>query len=1562
MAQDAYRFVRELGVGAFGSVQLVEDAAGQRYARKFLKIHAVRPAAEQIARFKAEFAILTTLQHPHIARIHEFGIDPATGDYFFTGEFVDGMPIHQATQQASIEQIEEWIVQTLRALEFLHAHSVYHFDLKPPNLLVTRDGHIKVIDFGLANLSGRALAGTPSYMAPEICLREARDGRADLYALGVIWYQCLTGMNPFRAGSLQATIDRQLQHLPAPLRSLRPDAPEYCQSIIARLLAKNPLQRYARGGLVIRDINYRGGKTYRIETETTRQGYLPEVGTLIGRETQWAAACEALNTPREATPPFPVLVIHGAAGTGKTRVCHELRYHAQLQERRIAIYDFDHPIDAHTMGELRALGLHGCAADSAGFHRCAPLETTPDLLVIALYPDDAKRLVTWLPEDRITQIALPLFGAQEIDAYLQHVTGLAQIPPELIQSILHRTEGNPRLVRELLAAALSSGTLLDETGRWSAATFTDLAHRIIALPLPTAFDAWFATRWATLTPDLHAIVTCVALCQQPITTAALMAIAQCSAEHLATLDHEGWIQRIGNVVSLGNPGLRAWIRATLPAPERMAWHDRLASHLALLPQEEALYHRTYGSLGPTMESALHAYVAQRAQREEWREATSALAWAWQQLPPGSQRMAIGIQWLDSVIETGEACAFHAAHALVQAAVNALPDALRGAQQHAVQFKELEWHLQQQNLDAASDRITQLLAAPEYVSPVDRLRLQNYRGRIAWEHGDSATAERILRTTWQEALTRTPREQAQVTNNDLSLVLMGQGKFAEAIQHLQDEFARPAIANDPFLAARTLYALCEASLQSGALDTAADYGVRAYELAQPLGRDALLLRILNSLGNIANARAATADALAYYQRGLHLAERLGDRSCTAALSTNIGVMLHQLGKIEESISHLQHTVHLLGAIDRSPADDACLSICREALHNAQHPPSPAMKENPMITPPTSLTHEGWKQLFAITQQLARETDIPRLLEQILVHATTLAKAELGMILLLDAHDALTVTSALNVEPDEALRATSTTIAKQAIQQNRPIIIEDAVEDTQFREEASVMLGQLRSICVLPIHAVGRVIGCMYLSHQHQANAFQMIDHELLMAFADQAGIAIHRANLLERTMAKAQQLAEHLADRESEVSKLEAQLASHDQPGHFRLNDLQSVNPLMGKLFALVTKILPTDLSVFLHGETGTGKEVVARILHTQHPARGKGAFIAVCCGAIPKELMESELFGYKAGAFTGATRDKAGLFEAASGGTLFLDEVAELPLDLQAKLLRVLQEQEIRRLGETTTRKVNCRILSASHRDLRQMVQQGTFREDLFFRLCQIQIDIPPLRQRLEDLPTLMETFIARYCAHHHIKTIPHVAREAMKRFLAYNWPGNIRELENLVQAMCALSDGKTLRCEDIPPHHPMAQPQPGVAMGTAPNPSAATGAMPPALMATATSTIPIDRHNMYDSQKSWPAYELLIIAKAYRHYHGDANVAAKALGISRAKIYKLIKAEDWKNPHHPIHQEAFVYTEGMSLRDYTVKIFTAALLAAGNKPYSAIRALSVSPGYFYKMKGNSLPIPPPSQ
>jgi len=242
---------------------------------------------------------------------------------------------------------------------------------------------------------------------------------------------------------------------------------------------------------------------------------------------------------------------------------------------------------------------------------------------------------------------------------------------------------------------------------------------------------------------------------------------------------------------------------------------------------------------------------------------------------------------------------------------------------------------------------------------------------------------------------------------------------------------------------------------------------------------------------------------------------------------------------------------------------------------------------------------------------------------------------------------------------------------------------------------------------------------------------------------------------------------------------------------FRFEGMIGNSPVMKMTLAQVTTVAPTDATVLITGETGTGKELIARAVHNLSPRRDR-AFVRFNCAAIPLGLLESELFGHEKGAFTGAIARKMGRFELAHNGTLFLDEVGDIPLELQAKLLRVLQEQEFERLGSNQTQQVNVRIVAATHRDLKQMIAQGLFRSDLFFRLNIFPVALPPLRERREDIPLLVNAFVSD-CVRRMNRRVETVPDETMNALTQSSWPGNIRELQNFIERAVIMSPGTSL-------------------------------------------------------------------------------------------------------------------------------------------------------------------------
>ena len=297
---------------------------------------------------------------------------------------------------------------------------------------------------------------------------------------------------------------------------------------------------------------------------------------------------------------------------------------------------------------------------------------------------------------------------------------------------------------------------------------------------------------------------------------------------------------------------------------------------------------------------------------------------------------------------------------------------------------------------------------------------------------------------------------------------------------------------------------------------------------------------------------------------------------------------------------------------------------------------------------------------------------------------------------------------------------------------------------------------------------------------------------------------------------------------------------------------------MQEVLALVERVAPTNSTVLLGGESGVGKDLIARAIH-EHSRRASGPFVKINCTAIPENLLESELFGYDKGAFTGATTSKPGKFELADGGTIFLDEIGDVPGAIQVKLLRVLQEREFERLGGTKTLKVDVRLVAATNRNLRAALEQGTFREDLYYRLNVVPIDIPPLREHKDDIPDLVEHFLERF-ARNAGKPIRAISPAALQKLTCFHWPGNIRELENIIERAVALSSSAVLEVADIHLDAPSAAPSAGA-------------------------------HAFLPEGVTLEQWEDQMILEALRRANGNKSQAARLLGLSRNALrYRLSK------------------------------------------------------------------------
>ncbi|MFL5278109.1 MAG: sigma 54-interacting transcriptional regulator [Myxococcales bacterium] len=428
-----------------------------------------------------------------------------------------------------------------------------------------------------------------------------------------------------------------------------------------------------------------------------------------------------------------------------------------------------------------------------------------------------------------------------------------------------------------------------------------------------------------------------------------------------------------------------------------------------------------------------------------------------------------------------------------------------------------------------------------------------------------------------------------------------------------------------------------------------------------------------------------------------------------------------------------------------------------------------------TDPAALAVE---RLAEFAQALGREPALDRALIRLLDSIVEVVKADKGFVLTVEngTPEILAARNFQQQDIEDAVERLSDSIVRRALDTKQPLIVSDAVHDAQFNASESVVNLKLASVMCVPLLLRGEVSGAVYVGNDRLASLFTARELLLMTSFCSTATLLLEHARSLD----------ELRADKAELQSRLDAQA----------YGDIIGACEAMRDIFRKIDKVAATNIDVLVTGESGTGKELIARELHRRSP-RKNGPFIAINCGAIPENLLESELFGHAKGAFTGAIAARPGKFQAASSGTLLLDEIGEMSPALQVKLLRALQDRAVTRVGETKVEPVDIRIVSATNKDLEAEMNAGRFREDLYYRVNVVHLHLPPLRERGEDAAMLAKFFLGRATRELGAK-VKGFSRQALNAVRHFRWPGNIRQLENRIKKAVVLAEGPLITAEDL--------------------------------------------------------------------------------------------------------------------------------------------------------------------
>ncbi len=748
------------------------------------------------------------------------------------------------------------------------------------------------------------------------------------------------------------------------------------------------------------------------------------------------------------------------------------------------------------------------------------------------------------------------------------------------------------------------------------------------------------------------------------------------------------------------------------------------------------------------------------------------------------------------------------------------------------------------------------------------KLKNAHGLAHFYLGDYRAAERAFHSVL-EIKTAAPLAQGSAENY-LGMSAYNQKQFDEALTHYRR--ALPYFEKE-----RDTSGLCSVFLNVGAAEQEkGDYAgaIAAYETAlnhAKRGRYPFLAgSLLNNLANL-HIRFGAAELAA---RFLKDSRKIADQSgfpYLDAYNELIAGDLHLLKKAfrraDAAYARAQEkftALHMTREADiarANRAECAALDPKQSAVEGQTHPESPEEED------PVKLA--AFKKLLEVNQRMIAEHALRPLLEFIMDTVIELGSAERGFLILAEKKSKdlpFKITVARNLDQEivqKPVFKVSRTLIEKVLAGRKPMLITDAESDPRLKGAKSVQALKLKSLLCVPLLNRQKLIGAIYLENRFHKGIFTADHVEILAAFADQAALAIENTRLYEENLRQRDEIAGLNERLESTVARQTLKIEDLHQKidrtqqtleRRYEYKEIAGKSPAMERIFAVLDRVTDRNISVLITGESGTGKELIARALHYNGPRRSKN-FVAVNCAAIPHDLLESELFGFARGAFTGADRDRTGLFEQADGGTLFLDEIGDMPLSMQAKLLRVIETQEVRPLGSSRRMKVDVRIVSATHQDLLALSKSKHFRADLYYRLSGISIPLPPLRERKEDIPLVIAHLLRDLDPSHAHPLTP----EALSALMQGKWPGNVRELRHELERALVLAEGP------IAPEH-LSEKVLGIAIPRLP-------------IIEGGGTIRAYRE----------AAEREAILQALREKQGNKSKAAQSLGISRIALYQKL-------------------------------------------------------------------------
>ena len=1597
-----YQIQAHLGTGGMGEVYRVLDLEqGQEYALKILNEMMDEQSVRR--RFHREFQVLNRLQHPRLVRTHTWGF--AEDRPYFTMEYLPGKTLEKIiADQALLAKFRAshffaLVQQLAEGLAYIHAQGAVHRDLKPSNIMVleTEEGiETTILDLGLAKFrhlhsvsitqEGTAI-GTAEYMSPEQGKGLWVDHRSDLYSLGVILYEMLTGTPPFSGQNPISVIMKHIREMPPPMDEVNIAVHEQMKQIVLKLLAKGAVDRYQSAEELVQALPSEFVLLEDEQRDVHRKVVRPQ---FVGRESEMKILSAMLKDVQAGKQ--RMVLISGEPGVGKSRLAEELLGDALIhdflclkgagQEEGGQIYGALND----TFRQVKTTDLMAGLPDPLETDKFSVMEHWLQLLKrmrqkqpIVLCLED----IQWLDELTLeflqyvlrdpepcpfllcltcrwsnleslseevenfihsnefaeaTQMQLKNLPREEVGYLAASMLGERSIPSDALQTLFRETGGQPLFVVEAVRTLVNADVVRqDVSGDWLWGEFPE-----------------------TLLSDdisevLYRRITALSAVQQRVLEYACVFMSDFSFELLAAIWRGDELELLDVLDDLIAEGLLA---ACGEAEDQYRFSQGLCRRTIYDHMQDVrrrLLHREIGNALEKMEDAEElteeladhfAAAEERDKAVKYTRLSGKKALEKHAYRRALMRFEAVRDWTtnDTFESQEDAIDFLCDYA----------DVLRNCGQH--------------------NRALELLDEAKALLPADR---NDLKARILWNEGGIHSVLQHGEIA-EEYLSKALRLYRELGDFEGEIQVLGilaylcdvSGRHEEAIAYMRREIEQLRELGDPqnqvFIQGRKgQFALVEFRFETakGYLETvvktfrqiglehhrvwAFNSLVRVYfylgecDLAEAVcyevigewqKRGVIYWEAANFLwlGELALERDDFAEALEYAEISVGrfletprkdyvyracaiaatAATKMGDTKTalewaekasegvqqTSGMYTGIlplvycgiGVALAKTGRIagaeeafEQAIEcrreskgdHWARALLMAGEFylerDDVPKAQAHLEAAKQAFEEMEM--SYFQEKTQVLLNQISRDEDGrgrdaisnsevsvgtlsvdrWHLLYDMSQELTTEHDVKALLDRTLGNLLTVYSAERVIVAIKNDTPKDFVVDAVrhhNVESDDA-EELSGGIIRRVIETNEPVLSVDAQTDNRLNRYQSVIDYNIRSVLCVPLfHVSEGVIGALYVDHRGLGNAFSEEDQTFLQVFANLVGVALVNARMYEQLEEKAQYLQQEVERRH-------------------QLGDLFGQSDAMQAIYYLIESAAKSDIPVLVQGETGTGKELAARAIH-YNSTRKDQRFLSQNCAALSPELLQSELFGHKKGAFTGATEDHKGIFEEANRGTVFLDEIGDAPPELQRSLLRVLQEGEIRRVGETEDRAVDVRIIAATNRDLKREVKEGSFREDLYYRLHVIQIDMPPLRERMEDVPLLAEHLLIRIKENVN-KSVGELTVGAIRSLTSYNWPGNVRELENEIRRAVALAEEEG----DITPD-----------LFSESIGHAVSGVFVEYHLPMQADARPQVGGRLQDRMQE---YEKRLIMDALEKYEGNIKRTAEELGLVRASLYR---------------------------------------------------------------------------